>query len=107
MTTTLSPMSTCGVNVGLCFPRRRIATSVASRPTTRFSASIRTHFFSTSAGFAEKVFMIVLLGGLSDERQNATGKPRRAVAGQIESGDHAVKRPCTYIRQKSDWKTVA
>ena len=31
--------------------------SVASRPTTRPLASITIHFFSTSAGFAEKVFM--------------------------------------------------
>jgi hypothetical protein len=36
--------------------------------------------------------MIVLLGGLWDERQNATGKPRRVVAGQIEGGDRAVKQ---------------
>jgi hypothetical protein len=57
MMMTLSPMSMCGVKVGLCLPRRRMATSVASRPTTRFSASISTHFFTTSAVFSEKVFI--------------------------------------------------
>jgi hypothetical protein len=54
---TLSPSSTWGVKVGLCLPRSRIATIVASRPTTRPVASIFTHFFSISAGLAEKVFM--------------------------------------------------
>src|ERR1700676_5293699 len=43
--------------MGLCLPRNRMATSEASLPTTRPSASIITHFFSTSAGLAEKVFM--------------------------------------------------
>ena len=33
------------------------ATIVARRPTTRPLASISTHFFSMSAGLAEKVFM--------------------------------------------------
>src|SRR5690349_17294017 len=55
--TTLSPSSTCGVKVGLCLPRRMLATMEARRPTTRPSASIRTHFFVTSAGFCEKVFI--------------------------------------------------
>src|SRR5580704_8182116 len=57
MTMTLSPQSTWGVYVGLCLPRSRMATIEASRPTMRPSASIITHFFSTSAGFAEKVFI--------------------------------------------------
>jgi hypothetical protein len=34
-----------------------MATKVASRPTTKPLASISTHFFVTSAGFAENVFM--------------------------------------------------
>src|SRR5258707_58333 len=57
MMMTLSPQSTCGVNVGRCLPRKRRATIEASRPTTRPSASIITHFFSISAGFAVKVVM--------------------------------------------------
>src|SRR6202021_1243000 len=36
-----------------------MATSEARRPTTRPLASITTHFFVTSAGFAEKVFMMM------------------------------------------------
>src|SRR5690606_12271193 len=59
MMMTLSPSSTSGVNVGLCLPRRRLATREARRPTTRPSASISTHFFVTSAGFCEKVFMVL------------------------------------------------
>src|SRR5436305_10380643 len=54
---TLSPSSTWGVKVGLCLPRRRIATIEASRPTMSPLASISTHFFSMSAAFAEYVFM--------------------------------------------------
>jgi hypothetical protein len=38
-------------------PRSRIATSEASRPATSPVASINTHFFSTSAGLAENVFI--------------------------------------------------
>jgi hypothetical protein len=34
-----------------------MATKVASLPTTKPLASINTHFFVTSAGFAENVFM--------------------------------------------------
>src|SRR5580698_1298209 len=77
MTMTLSPQSTWGVNVGLCLPRSRMATSEASRPTTRPSASIITHFFSTSAGFAEKVFMCV---SIEKERQ-MTGAVARLLPG--------------------------
>ena len=44
-------------SVGLCLPRRRIATIVARRPTTRPLASISTHFFSMSAALAEYVLM--------------------------------------------------
>src|SRR4029077_17758063 len=39
-----------------------MATIEASRPTMRPSASIITHFFSTSAGFAEKVFIMLPSG---------------------------------------------
>src|SRR5687768_8506533 len=56
--TTWSPQSTCGVKLGLCLPRRMLATIVASRPTTSPSASIRCHFFSTSAGLTDLVVFI-------------------------------------------------
>src|SRR5690606_19906287 len=58
MTMTLSPQSTCGVNDGLCLPRRMLAMIVATRPTTRPSASISTHFFSTVAAFADWVVLV-------------------------------------------------
>jgi hypothetical protein len=43
-------------------PRSRIATSDASLPTTSPSASIITHFLSTSAGLAEYVFIFASYG---------------------------------------------
>src|ERR1700730_6246723 len=57
-TTTLSPQSMCGVKEGLCLPRSRLAMIAASRPSTRPSASITTHFLSISDGLAEKVFIV-------------------------------------------------
>src|SRR6476659_661410 len=63
--TTWSPQSTCGVKLGLCLPRRMLATIVATRPTTRPSASIRCHFFSTSAGFADLVVFISAFMGVN------------------------------------------
>lgn len=50
MTMTLSPSSTWGVG-GLVLAAQAVAMMVARRPTTRPSASMMTHFFSTSAGF--------------------------------------------------------
>src|SRR5918993_5237775 len=49
-TTTKSPVSTCGANCGLCLPRSRIATWLASRPSTTSDASITCHWRVTSAG---------------------------------------------------------
>ena len=43
---------------GLCLPRRRCATSAATRPRTLSSASMTNHSRFTSWGFAEKVFMV-------------------------------------------------
>src|SRR6267143_1974197 len=57
-TTTLSPQSMCGVKEGLCLPRSRVAMIAASRPSTKPSASITTHFLSISDGLAEKVFIV-------------------------------------------------
>src|SRR5271157_4825117 len=82
MTMTLSPQSTCGVNDGLCLPRSRIATIEASRPTTSPSASIMTHFLSTSAGFAEKVFIFASIM----EKRSCTG----VLAGYLSPVPHVV-----------------
>src|SRR5262245_26923061 len=60
MTMMLSPQSRCGVKLGLCLPRSRVAISTASRPTTRPSASMRIQDFSMSLGVAENVFMVAL-----------------------------------------------
>src|SRR5579862_5122979 len=57
MTMTLSPQSTCGVKVGRCLPRRRVAMTAAKRPSTTPEASITTHCLVTSAGLRLKVFI--------------------------------------------------
>src|SRR5262249_36466445 len=69
-----------------------MATSEARRPTTRPLASISTHFFVTSAGFAEKVFIAVFLKGgcrpqvrrpnlarVSRERRGARQRPSHEI----------------------------
>src|SRR6187200_2477210 len=93
MTTTWSPQSTCGVKLGLCLPRRILAIIVATRPTTSPSASIKCHFFSTSAGLADLVVFISafmafdLLYGY--ERRHLMGAP---MAGLIAAECRKVKR---------------
>src|SRR5207247_4955885 len=57
ITMTLSPVSMCGVNIGLCLPRMIFATSVARRPRTMPSASTMYHWCLISRGVAEYVFM--------------------------------------------------
>src|SRR5699024_7316378 len=50
-TMTKSPVSRCGAYVGLCLPRSNVATSVASLPSTTFSASITCQERVISPGF--------------------------------------------------------
>src|SRR5271169_6076978 len=82
-TTMLSPQSMCGVKLGLCLPRRRMAMIVASRPSTSPSASISTHFLSISASLAEKVFITDGLSKARGQRRGAQG---------LRDHPHAVKR---------------
>jgi hypothetical protein len=51
-TTTKSPVSMCGVKVGLCLPRSTRAMSLASRPTGLFAASTMNQDRSISEGLA-------------------------------------------------------
>src|SRR5262249_43693777 len=51
MTTTKSPVSTCGAKVGLCLPRSSVAAWVARRPSTTSDASMTCHSRSISPGF--------------------------------------------------------
>src|ERR1700722_2929958 len=60
MTTTKSPVSTCGVNMVFPLPRRRFATVTATRPSGRSFASTTYHFRSIPLDFAENVFMNIL-----------------------------------------------
>src|SRR5262245_27100670 len=93
MTTTWSPQSTCGVKLGLCLPRRMLAMMVATRPTTRFSASIRCHFFSTSAGFTDLVVFISAFMGCDLLLETGKRHPRAAlVSGLIATTRQKVKQ---------------
>src|SRR5690348_17759162 len=60
MTTTWSPLFRCGVNVGLCLPRRIAATPDARRPRTWSVASTTYQSLFKSAAFAVHVFCFVI-----------------------------------------------
>src|ERR1700722_4113235 len=91
MMMTLSPQSTCGVKVGLCLPRSRIATIEASRPTTRPSASIMTHFLSTSAGLAENVLIFTSMNGIAPTKAGALRAYLSALGSSVNSGEAAFR----------------
>src|SRR3954469_12650606 len=57
ITTTKSPVSTCGVKIAFSLPRRRFAAFTATRPRTWFWASIIHHLRGTSLALAENVFI--------------------------------------------------
>src|SRR5579883_780861 len=61
MTITKSPDWRCGVNVGLCFPRKICAICDARRPRTCPSASMTYHVGCRSAALALYVFIISLV----------------------------------------------
>src|SRR5262245_15784826 len=63
MTMTPSPVSMCGVKIGLCLPRMIFATSDAKRPSTWSSASTTYQRLVMSRGVAENVF----IGGYETE----------------------------------------
>src|SRR6267378_209899 len=62
MTTTWSPVLRCGVNVGLCLPRRIFATELARRPRTWSVASTTNQSLFKSAAFAVHVFCLLIAG---------------------------------------------
>src|SRR6266853_4039309 len=57
MTTTKSPVSTCGVKIVFAFPRNKLAAFTATWPSTWSLASITHHLRGTSLALAEKVFI--------------------------------------------------
>src|SRR5439155_23655236 len=57
MTTTKSPVSTCGVKIIFSFPRNKLAAFTATWPSTWFLASITHHLRGISLALAEKVFI--------------------------------------------------
>src|SRR3989442_15381727 len=60
-TMTGSPVSRCGEKLALCFPRRSVATRVASRPSVAPSASTTFQCRSISAVFVAYVFICSLI----------------------------------------------
>src|SRR4051794_13305035 len=82
---TWSPVSTWGAKIGLCLPRRTRATSVATRPSTRPSASTTCQARVMSAGFGVYVGTRVFL-----YRSPGDGKDYGATAGMG-------KRPSTSV----------
>src|ERR1700751_1832654 len=87
MTMTLSPHSTCGVELALCLPRSRIATIEASRPTTRPSASIMTHFLSTSAGLAENGLIFASMNGIGPAKAGGLRAYLSVLGSRVNSGE--------------------
>jgi len=71
------------VKLGLCLPRKMLAMIVATRPTTRFSASIRCHFFSTSAGFTDLVVFISAFMGWTSSSKMREAPPKAAPSGGL------------------------
>src|SRR5207244_3928631 len=60
-TMTWSPVSRCGVQVGLCLPRSSWAAREASRPSGTPAASITCQSRVISFAFGENVFCVILL----------------------------------------------
>src|SRR3954465_5806473 len=80
MMTTWSPVSMCGVYMVLCLPRRMPATIAAMRPRIRPCASTTYHFFVTSVGLAEYVFVIGGRPELGAPEQRAPLFKKRALS---------------------------
>src|ERR1700693_5003327 len=59
MMITWSPVFKCGVKVGLCLPRRILATELARRPSTWSVASTTNQSLFKSAVFAVQVFCLL------------------------------------------------
>src|SRR6266571_943464 len=57
MTTTKSPVSTCGVKIVFSLPRNKLAALTATWPSTWSFASITHHLRGTSLALAENVFI--------------------------------------------------
>src|SRR5215475_4545788 len=73
-----------------------MATSVARRPTTSPLASITTHFFVTSAGFAENVF-------ICDIRKWKTARRARAeLTAFLEKARLTVNKNVEYFCSKNN-----
>src|ERR1700680_3535492 len=75
MITTWSPVLRWGVNVGLCLPRRFLATELARRPSTWSVASTTNQSLFRSAVFAVQVFCL-LKRFLSKSLPSMSGPPR-------------------------------
>jgi hypothetical protein len=81
--------------MALCLPRKRRATSLATRPRTLSVASITNHSCTTSAGFALKVDMRFLF---KQRVWRALFHGRRSSGGNLLGGVHSAHGPIARIR---------
>src|SRR4051794_26423999 len=98
ITTTWSPTSTFGAQIGLCLPRSSVATSVATRPSRLPSAPTTSHARSMSDGLGGKgrtgVLLARSLSGTATGRPTASGSSREEAApNATDHGTRAGPRP--------------
>src|SRR5690606_15972034 len=104
----------CGAKMGLCLPRSRVATWLASRPNTTSAASITCHCRSMSPGFGLYVRTGLTLtrwsvgwsraprpaiGAVAQQRSSLTDRLRRGPDGvgrDNRAVDHPGEAPVTY-----------
>ena len=91
-TMTWSPQSTWGAQIGLCLPRSSVATWVATRPSTRPSASTTCQARVMSEGFGVKVGTRTALEILRGKDNFSPRAPNRAI-GTPESGRRQRRYP--------------
>src|SRR6266849_645768 len=92
ITTTKSPASRCGVKTGLLFPRSRLATCTASRPSTAPSASMTCHLRWSRFTFGRYVFIQTLILGAVKLAKNPPAS--RVILGNFGLLVHAGHRCC-------------
>merc|ERR1719446_1239490 len=85
---TQSPMSAPGVKMGLCLPRRSLATSDAIRPRRMPSASTTNHFLFSMA-MSEALGIHVFCLGIRPRPSFAAPSSITTAAAAAERADHA------------------
>src|SRR5437867_11942959 len=95
MTTTKSPVSTCGVKTVFSFPRNRLAAFTATCPSTWFLASMTHHLRGTSLALAENVFITIEKGHENYEECKRLSTCRRRMVSLSFVNSHLATDPAT------------